>query len=115
MKSVHEEVMPCDVFIERITDYMEEAMPARQRARFEQHLAFCPGCVTILEQMRSVARTLAAPEATVALASGPPEEPPTPVSGEAPSSSPASATTPDALKPALAEAFGRWKASRGLP
>ncbi|MGH2557447.1 MAG: anti-sigma factor family protein [Thermomicrobiales bacterium] len=48
--------MTCQELVELITDYLEHALPAAERARFEAHLASCPGCRTYLDQMR---RTLA--------------------------------------------------------
>ncbi len=48
--------MTCRELVELVTDYLEGAMAPDDRARFEQHLALCPGCGTYLEQMR---RTIA--------------------------------------------------------
>jgi anti-sigma factor RsiW len=44
--------------VELVTDYLEGALPARERARFERHIAGCPDCTTYLEQMRITIRTL---------------------------------------------------------
>jgi anti-sigma factor RsiW len=39
-----------------VTDYLDEALPARVRAAFDRHLAECPGCTSMLEQWRVVIR-----------------------------------------------------------
>jgi anti-sigma factor RsiW len=44
--------LPCQELVELVTDYLEEALSASERARFEAHLAGCSGCRTYLEQMR---------------------------------------------------------------
>jgi anti-sigma factor RsiW len=50
--------MPCQELVEVITDYLEGAMRARERRRFERHLAACPHCRNYLEQMRLTIRTV---------------------------------------------------------
>ncbi|HKF80746.1 MAG TPA: zf-HC2 domain-containing protein [Thermoleophilaceae bacterium] len=52
------EDMSCRELVEVITDYLEGAMPASDRARFEAHLDVCPYCVTYLEHMRETIDTL---------------------------------------------------------
>ena len=37
-----------------ITDYLDGAIPSNLRVRIEEHLAICPGCVSILEQIQQV-------------------------------------------------------------
>ena len=44
--------MSCKELVELVTDYLEDALPASERQRFEEHLAICPGCVTYVDQMR---------------------------------------------------------------
>ena len=44
--------MNCQQLVELVTEYFEESLPPRVRARFEEHLAVCPGCTTYVEQMR---------------------------------------------------------------
>ena len=44
--------------VELVTDYVEGALSARDRARFERHIAGCPHCTIYLEQMRITIRTL---------------------------------------------------------
>jgi anti-sigma factor RsiW len=54
----------CDQIVELVTDYLEDALPAKERTLFELHLAYCAGCVTFLRQVRSQiegARGLASP------------------------------------------------------
>ena len=50
--------LTCQEMVELVTDYVEGALPARDRARFERHIAGCPHCTTYLEQMRITIRTL---------------------------------------------------------
>ena len=42
----------CRELVELVTAYLEDALPADERARFERHLADCPHCRLYLEQMR---------------------------------------------------------------
>jgi len=44
--------MCCRDVIDLITEYLDDAMLRRDRARFEAHLASCPGCATYLNQLR---------------------------------------------------------------
>jgi anti-sigma factor RsiW len=48
--------MSCEELVELITDYLDGALDAADRARFEAHLGECDGCTTYLSQMR---RTIA--------------------------------------------------------
>jgi anti-sigma factor RsiW len=43
----------CQQAVELVTDYLEGALSARQRRRFEAHLAGCPNCTEYLAQMRT--------------------------------------------------------------
>jgi hypothetical protein len=88
MKSMQDEVMSCLAFVELVTEYLEQAMFSEQKARFEQHMYFCPGCLGYLEQIRITSRLV---QGTA------PEEPPTPETVEK-----------------LASLFRRWKESKGL-
>ncbi len=47
------EDLPCVDFVELATDYLEGAMPVKQRLIVERHLAFCSPCVDYLDQMRA--------------------------------------------------------------
>ena len=57
MRSIRKE-MVCEELVEVVTDYLEGALPRRDRRRFERHLKGCPLCTLYLEQIRKVIRTL---------------------------------------------------------
>lgn len=42
----------CKELVELVTDYLDHRMPAEQRLRFEEHIAFCSPCAVYLEQIR---------------------------------------------------------------
>ena len=42
----------CRQAVDLVTAYLEDALSARERARFEAHLAGCPHCTEYLVQMR---------------------------------------------------------------
>jgi len=44
--------LSCQELVELITDHLEDALSADDRARFDRHLATCPNCRTYLDQMR---------------------------------------------------------------
>ena len=46
------EQLSCQELVELVTDYLEDALPAQERDRFETHLRACAGCRAYLEQMR---------------------------------------------------------------
>lgn len=46
------ELLSCQELVELVTDYVEDALPAEERARFEEHLADCGNCQIYFEQMR---------------------------------------------------------------
>ena len=50
--------LACVQAVELMTDYLEGALPARRRVRFEAHLASCPACAVYLDQMRETVATL---------------------------------------------------------
>jgi anti-sigma factor RsiW len=50
--------MPCRDLVELITDYLEDRLPAGNRARFEAHLSGCAPCRVYLEQFRRTIRLL---------------------------------------------------------
>jgi anti-sigma factor RsiW len=50
--------MPCQELVELVTDYIENALSARDRRRFESHLDECEWCVRYVEQMRRTLLTL---------------------------------------------------------
>jgi anti-sigma factor RsiW len=42
----------CRQAVALVTDYLDDALPRRQRRRFEAHLRGCPNCSRYLEQIR---------------------------------------------------------------
>jgi len=44
--------MPCQEFVERVTDYLEGALSAVDLARLEEHLGACAKCAHYLAQLR---------------------------------------------------------------
>ena len=50
--------MTCKELVELVTEYLEGTLSALDCARFEEHLAECPGCRTYLQQMRQTIRVL---------------------------------------------------------
>ena len=50
--------LTCQQLVELVTEYLEGAMPAADRARFDEHLAMCTGCRNYLDQMRQTIRVL---------------------------------------------------------
>jgi len=46
--------MTCAELVELVTDYVEGALAAEDRARIDAHLAVCPPCVHVLDQWRTV-------------------------------------------------------------
>ncbi len=43
----------CREIVELVTEYLGGTLPARDRTRFEQHLATCPPCTAYLAQVRT--------------------------------------------------------------
>ena len=48
--------LTCAELVVVITDYLEGVMDEGDQARFDEHIAACPGCTTYLEQMRMTIR-----------------------------------------------------------
>jgi anti-sigma factor RsiW len=44
--------MTCQQLVELVTDYLEDALPDEERARFELHLDSCAPCAEYLAQIR---------------------------------------------------------------
>ncbi len=42
----------CRDLVELVTDYIEGALPRRVRVGVDRHLERCPGCRTVIAQMR---------------------------------------------------------------
>jgi anti-sigma factor RsiW len=78
------EQLSCRELVELVTDYLEGALCAEERLRFEEHIGRCNGCRVYLEQMRQ----------TISLLGHLPED----------------ALTPEAER-ALLDAFRGWRAS----
>ena len=45
--------LTCSELVELVTDYVEGALAAADRARFDAHVARCPPCVAYVEQLRT--------------------------------------------------------------
>jgi anti-sigma factor RsiW len=50
--------MTCQEFVELVTAYLEGALPADQRAAFEDHMTLCPGCDHYLAQFKQTIEVL---------------------------------------------------------
>ena len=48
--------LACRELVELVTDYLEDALPAGERERFEAHLGECEGCDAYVEQVRATIR-----------------------------------------------------------
>ena len=48
--------LACQEVVELVTSYLDDALCAEDRERFEEHLVFCDGCSTYLDQMRETIR-----------------------------------------------------------
>jgi anti-sigma factor RsiW len=48
--------LSCREFVELVTDYLEGALSAADRDRFEAHLAHCDHCTAYIEQLRLTIR-----------------------------------------------------------
>ena len=49
-------MLTCQELIEFLAAYVDEELPAEERARFERHLAVCPHCVDYLHGYRESIR-----------------------------------------------------------
>jgi len=50
--------LSCQEFVELVTDYLDDALDAVTRARFELHVGLCHGCESYLHQMEQTASRL---------------------------------------------------------
>lgn len=50
--------LTCHELVELVTEYLEDAMPAPERQRLEQHLTVCTRCRRYLDQMRQTIKTV---------------------------------------------------------
>ena len=67
----HVITLTCREVVELVTEMLDDAMPAEDRARLEQHLLVCPPCTAHVQQVRdtiALARELpaSAPPAAIA-------------------------------------------------
>lgn len=53
-------LITCKQLVELVTDYVEDALPVKERLRFEEHLAVCGPCRDYLKQMRKTIRATGA-------------------------------------------------------
>ncbi len=51
MDDAHE--MACRELVQLVSDYLDAYLTEADRQRFDEHLAVCSGCVTIVEQFRA--------------------------------------------------------------
>ena len=50
----------CQELVELVTNYLDGALPEKERVWFEQHLVICRACSTHLDQVRATQRALRA-------------------------------------------------------
>ena len=50
--------LACQELVEHVTDYLEGALTARDRRRFETHISVCEGCAAYDEQLRQTLSVL---------------------------------------------------------
>jgi anti-sigma factor RsiW len=50
--------MDCNELVELVTDYLDGALDADTKARFESHLGDCDGCENYLQQFRETVQTV---------------------------------------------------------
>jgi predicted anti-sigma-YlaC factor YlaD len=52
MTNVNNDELNCQEVVELVTDYLEQALLPEMQAKFEAHIAECPGCDTYIEQVQ---------------------------------------------------------------
>ena len=50
--------MDCNVLVELVTAYLDDALDPDTRSRFDEHLLECDGCENYLQQFRETVRTV---------------------------------------------------------
>jgi anti-sigma factor RsiW len=55
-----DDVIVCRELVELLTDYLEGAIPANDRAVIDAHLSTCEGCTRALDQLRRTIRAAGA-------------------------------------------------------
>jgi anti-sigma factor RsiW len=53
-----EDEVTCQELVEIVSDYLDGALSAGDRERFEAHLEICEGCRRYLDQMRTAIRIM---------------------------------------------------------
>lgn len=56
--SLRSDPVTCREVVELVTDYLERALSAADRARFDDHLEDCAECAVFVEQMVTTMRML---------------------------------------------------------
>ena len=52
MTNVSQNQLNCQEVVELVTDYLEQALLPEMKAKFDGHIAECPGCDTYIEQIQ---------------------------------------------------------------
>jgi predicted anti-sigma-YlaC factor YlaD len=52
------EHVTCQEVVELVSDYLDRALSPEEASLFEQHVNFCDGCDSYLDQMRSTVATV---------------------------------------------------------
>jgi anti-sigma factor (TIGR02949 family) len=52
--------LACDDVMQRVTEYLDEALPPGAQGAFEQHLAECVNCTRYLQEIRQTVHRLGA-------------------------------------------------------
>ena len=56
MTAIQDSDIPCKVFVEIVTEYLEGVLSPDEVDRIDAHLALCPGCISVVEQLRETVR-----------------------------------------------------------
>jgi anti-sigma factor RsiW len=48
--------LTCAELVELVNDYVEDTLPAGERARLDEHLEVCTGCRNYVDQIRTTVR-----------------------------------------------------------
>lgn len=52
MTNLNNDELNCQEVVELVTDYLEQALLPEMQAKFEKHVAECPGCDTYIGQVQ---------------------------------------------------------------
>ena len=52
------DAMDCNELVELVTAYLDDALDADTKSRFESHLGDCDGCENYLQQFRETVRAV---------------------------------------------------------